>query len=149
VSGRRRVFLPLPPAELSILAADTDLPTAGRQAYAVTAVVRAAYPDQDEEELEYDALCVAAQSLAPSSGASAPVVLAADLLEHQVVDVVPYPGPAQDQPVEAEIGYAVRLTVALAAQHVVSIHVAEDADPDAELLWYDASELPHLADRLA
>ncbi len=117
-----------------------------QRAYAVTDLVRAAFPGQDEEELEYDAMCVAAESVpvgAPDGEQPASVlVVAADLPAAQVHDVV---SPAADPgPVPAQEAYAVEFGAPLRPRQVVSVHVQDAADPDAELLWYDVSELSAL-----
>lgn len=142
----RRVYLRLDADALRRLAGgQVDVP--GGRAYAVTALVRAAFPDQDEEELEYEAMCAAAQ--APSVGASAGdrvVVVAADVPAAHARDLPPNAVDAQvGAPIDADRAYAIELTGALRRPRVVALHVQEHAgEPDAELLWYDVSELDAL-----
>lgn len=146
---RRRVYLRVDRQGLEVLAAGDALPTAGQRAYAVTDLVRAAFPGQDEEELEYEAMCVAAESVPDgASGTAGParvVVVATDLPAAQVRDLMSPAGAAG--PVAAQDAYAVELAGPLRRAEVVSVHAQDDArDPDAELLWYDVSELSALVE---
>lgn len=143
----RRVYLSLGPQALRLLAAGAA-PTAGRRGCAVTELVRAASPGQDEEELEYEAMCVAATSPAITADDATPperiVVVAADLpaahVRDVLVDVVD--DHAEAGSVEAQEAYAVELSEPVTLAQVVSIQVQDRADPESELLWYDVSELP-------
>lgn len=104
-------------------------------AFAVTPAVRAAFPDDDEEDLEYAALWAAAQTGRRAAGADERVVVVAA----DANDVEPAPGAADAPDDEA---YVVRVGEALPVGRVVSLHVAEPDDrEDEELAWYDASEL--------
>ncbi len=144
----RRVYLPAGPADIATLATDSAmLPVHGR-GFAVTAVVRAAFPHEDEAELEYDALCVAAESAATRDSSEGrpgrAIVVAADVPADQLTDVVDPDATAGV--LEPSDAYAVTLSSALPASQVVSIHLQQDPqDLESELLWYDASELPVLA----
>lgn len=152
-SGRhRRVYLRVGRQGLALLAAgdslpaaEDSLPAAGLRGYAVTDLVRLAFPGQDEEELEYEAMCVAAESApvgAPDAGGPAKVVVvAADVPAARVREVVSQTAG----PVPAEEAFAIEIAEPLRARQVVSAHVQDDADgPDAELQWYDVSELAAL-----
>lgn len=126
---KRRCYLPVTAADLRDLARSGHLPVGGRPAYAVTAALRAANPSAtDVEDLEY---------LAYEEAVAA---------AHDPVVVV-----ALDAAVGADLsGSLVALAGAVAAADVASFHVADDAaDDDGHLLWYDATELDLVRDRLA
>ncbi|WP_110206264.1 DUF6912 family protein [Nocardioides daejeonensis] len=57
----RRVYVPLTEAELVVLVDEQRLP-APRPAYALTAALREAWPDGDDDDLEYAALLAAADA---------------------------------------------------------------------------------------
>ena len=59
-----RVYLPSTVRELRALAGSSDPVLRDRRAFAVTAPLRAEYPDSDEEELEYVAMTLAARASA-------------------------------------------------------------------------------------
>ncbi|MDR3201723.1 MAG: hypothetical protein LBT54_01070 [Bifidobacteriaceae bacterium] len=141
-----RIYLPALPSAL-----DRD-PLPGDAAFAVTAGLVGALPDEDAESLEYAALLAAADaSLALLAGAEEParrVVVAADVPDAQVS------ADADDDAHPA----AVFLASPLAWEAVAAVHVDEaEAEADVaaalggeadaaervferELLWYDASE---------
>lgn len=151
----RRVYLPLAAAGLDALVAGAEvLPFHGRLGYAVTALVRSCFPEQDEEELEYEALCVAAESLLSSEDSDQQHrlqgVIAADLPDGQVQDVLADDATAAPPEIAAQDAYAVRLSSGVRLGQVVSVHVPDRAeDSPGELLWYDVSELPTLAHEVA
>ncbi len=148
-----RVYLPATLDELDGLGT-----AAGpRAAHAVTAALRAALPDEDDEGWEFVAQLVAAdESLALlAERPAAPrlrLVLAADVPDESV---------APDDDPDAEVT-AVRIATGVPADAVVCAHVDEPAaaadvaaaaagDEDAlrrleerDLLWYDASELTRI-----
>ncbi|AKT52705.1 hypothetical protein ADJ73_09145 [Arsenicicoccus sp. oral taxon 190] len=97
--------------------------------YAVTAAVVAELANADEEEREYDALLEAAAQAGVGATGRRRVVAAADLPTAAVEDL---PG-----------GYAeVRVTGPVSGERVVAFHVDETvAHEDADLLWYDVTEL--------
>ncbi|WP_311836239.1 DUF6912 family protein [Cellulomonas fimi] len=131
-----------------------DALPAPRRAHAVTAALRAMFPDEDDEGLEYAAqLAAADDSLELVAGSpEAPrlrLVLTADVGEHDTAVV------ADDDAAPS----AVEVTAAIPWDAVACAHVDEPAaagdvaaalagDPDAverlderDLLWYDATEL--------
>lgn len=132
-----RIYLTLTAEDRAALeSARTALPlTPGRAAWAVTAQGRTAFPGEDEEDLEYEALQDAVH-VAHSTGSprERALVIAADVPDTTIV--------------EAEDGgaFGVRLT-AEASARIASIHVteldaaaAEADDTDPALLWFDAAE---------
>lgn len=150
-----RIYLPSTPSELR----GTGLPA--RLVHAVTPALRAALPDEDEEGLEYAAQLLAADDsvelLAAAPGTSPRrVVVAADVPESLVTAVADPHAPS-----------VVELTTDIGWDDVACAHVDEadaerdvrsaaDGDDDAgerladrDLLWFDVSELPDLARRLA
>lgn len=135
-----RIYLPLAAEDRPALLAarhELDLP-AGREAWAVTAEARADRPDQDVEDLEYDAVQdavhVALQASEPRARA---LVMAADVADR-----------ALEAATDTGGAYGVRL-ISGARAVIASFHVTEqDArtaeldDTDPALLWFDASEGP-------
>lgn len=146
-----RIYLPSTLGEL-----DPRHGLAPRLVHAVTPALRAALPDEDEEGLEYAAQLLAAddslERLEGQSVARRRVVVAADVPEAIVESVDDAHAPS-----------VVRLTSTVGWDDVACAHVDEaaavpdvtaalDGDEDAaerlaerDLLWYDASELGHLA----
>jgi hypothetical protein len=130
-ANRVRVYLALTLADLDTLAGPTGA-VAQPTAYAVTAALRRAAPDADEEELEYAALTQAATAAGERRGA--------DLVRRVV-------GAADvDRAVLQEVGdpqEAARITLRAAVPRpaFVSLHVDENPGGDEELLWYDITEL--------
>lgn len=128
----RRVYLSAGTAGLSDLADGGALP-AVTPAFAVTAQARSAGPGLDEEELEYEAFRAAEDHLREAG--EIPVVVSADVPAAHVVD-------------EGD-GHRVRLVEGVELTAVVCLHAAQPgAGEDEELLWYDATELPALAEQL-
>ncbi|MCA0437025.1 MAG: wax ester/triacylglycerol synthase family O-acyltransferase [Austwickia sp.] len=131
-----RVYLALGAAGLSALADAGRLEPGAVRASAVTKTVRAAFPSDDEEELEYDAMLIAAEMLGEQEPGGRIVVAAADLPAAEVREV---------SGAGAYDGYEVALG-AVTVDRVVALHVADPgAAADDELSWYDASELHRLA----
>ena len=107
------------------------------RAYAVTGFVREAFPDDDVEDLEYDAFAVAAEHCPE------PVLVAAADVPDRVVR------PEVGELPEDEQGWRVRLEGDVPLRCVVSLHVPDpDVPPaeadSAELLWFDVGELDAL-----
>lgn len=148
-----RIYLPATLAEL-----DTSSGLSPRVVHVVTAALRAALPDEDEEGLEYAAQLLAADdSLDLLAGLPAGrlrrVVVAADVPDDLVESL--------DDDDHAPS--AVRLVAGVGWSDVACAHVDERAaeqdvvaalagDDDAaerladrDLLWYDSTELPGLA----
>ncbi|MDT0164685.1 hypothetical protein Q9R32_03850 [Actinotalea sp. AC32] len=148
-----RIYLPATLAEL-----DTSTGLTPRVVHAVTAGLRAALPDEDEEGLEYAAQLLAAddsldllERMPP--GRRRRVVVAADVPDDLV--------EALDEPDHAPS--AIRLVAGVGWGDVACAHVDEQAaesdvdatlagDDDAaerlaerDLLWYDSTELAALA----
>ena len=135
-----RVYLPLHPEDRPTLLAarrEIDLP-AGREAWGVTPEARADRPQEDLEDLEYDAIQdavhVALQSSAPEARA---LVTALDVADAAVEPATGTGG-----------AYGVRLRTG-ARGVIASFHVteqdarsAEADDTDPALLWFDAAEGP-------
>ena len=128
-----RVYLAVLPCAPAALLRGEDLDPSAVAAHAVTAALRAALPDAEEEELEYEALWEAAAECAQRV-----LVAAVDLPAAQVAWTGDELRPS-----------AVRCAAPIRGDAVVSWHVAlASDDADAELSWYDASELHEVA-RLA
>jgi len=139
----QRVYLPLTGTELAALVAERRLP-GPRPAYAVTAELRAAWPDGDEEEWEYAAMAAAADASWQRRGEGdrpRRVVVAAD------VGAVEAAGPGQ-----GEHPAAVVVPHDVAWRNVASAHVDTDdvtaadvaADDAPELAWFATQELATL-----
>ena len=134
-----------------------------RIAHAVTAALRAALPEEDEEGLEYAAQLLAADASLERldgfpAGSRRRVVVAADVPEAVVESV---DGDEDHAP------SAVRLTTSIGWDDVACAHVDETAaEPDVlaalagdteaaehlaerDMLWYDVSELGRLAAKVA
>lgn len=128
-----RVYLALGEDGLRALASAGTLDPGRVRAAAVTATVRDAFPDDDEEELEYDAMLVAAEISPPGRV----VVAALDVPSTEVTEL-----SGEDVFAGFEVGLATPVTAA----RLVSLHVAgPGAGEDDELLWYDVTELDRLA----
>jgi diacylglycerol O-acyltransferase len=135
--GSTRVYLGLGEQGLATLAATGRVEPGSVRASAVTATVRAAFPSDDEEEREYDALLIAAEMVAADAPGGRVVVAAADVDPATVEEVAA--GGAYD-------GYEVRLSTPVTVDQVVALHAAEPgSNEDDELLWYHVSELSRLA----
>ncbi|NLI18255.1 MAG: hypothetical protein GX427_05510 [Actinomycetales bacterium] len=148
-----RIYIPATARDLG-----TD-PLRPQQVHAVTAGLRAALPDEDEEILELVALLAAADDSVRLIGERGEVprrvVLAADVEA----------GSLAEAPAEA-IESALLAPQGVPWAAVVSLHVDEDAardeigaaaagDGDAfersgerDLLWFDVTEWQHVADEL-
>ncbi|MGP5077467.1 DUF6912 family protein [Brachybacterium alimentarium] len=133
-----RIYLPLTdPDRLALSSASTQLELPeGRSAWGVTASARTDRPDQDEEDLEYEAIqdAVHVALLAGAADARA-LVIAADA-----------PDNAFEEAAESGGAFGLRTRVATHAR-IASMHVTEldaaaaDADDtDPALLWFDPSE---------
>lgn len=135
-----RIYLPLAAEDRPALLAarhELDLP-AGREAWAVTAEARADRPDQDVEDLEYDAVQDAVHvALQASEPRARTLVMAADVTDRAIEAAADTGG-----------AYGVRLRTGARAV-IASFHVteqdaltAEQDDTDPALLWFDSSEGP-------
>jgi len=131
----RRVFVPLGPASLRRLDAEGRLPPPGG-GHAVTARLREAVPGADEEDLEYTALCDAADA-SVGAGAGWRLVAAADVAAAAVL------AAGRDGACAPSTESLVWLSEPLELANVASFHLGEPgAADDEELSWYDVSELP-------
>jgi Family of unknown function (DUF6912) len=167
-----RVYLPSTIPLLAAALKENEIGSPPLCAFAVTPALREWYASGDVEELEYAAMTAAARvSLrllaADSEAPRRRVVLAAEIPD----EVVVRNGDADDRPDRPDRA-AVRVTTGVPMAKVVSAHIddpvaaadvraavaalpaADEGDEDArfivdgaeghELLWYAASELPHL-----
>jgi hypothetical protein len=143
-----RIFLPARTADQDALrlgARRLQLPS-GRTVWGVSSEARAQAPDEDTEELEYDAIqdAVYAGLLEADAPDRRLVVLAGDL-----------PDAAVGPDTEESGMYGLRLerdeTFALASVHVTELDAQSVADDDTDpaLLWFDAGEAPRALDYAA
>lgn len=141
--ARTRVFVPLTAELLRLLVTDGAVPSP-LAAFSVTSELRMAMPGADQEDLEYAALCDAADASPGFGPGSWRLVAAADVVTP--APLVELPAPPADSPVQSSVESSVEssidLTAPLAQADVASFHVAEPgAAQDQELSWYDVSEL--------
>lgn len=135
MTATRRVYLRLRPADLDQVAAAEPLP-ASTPAFAVTRAVREAFEDDDEEDLEYAAMWIAAGE----DTTAARVVAAVDVRSADVDEAGGADGPAD------EAAYSVRLAAPVPAARIVSLHASPaGAGDDEELDWYDVGEAAPLS----
>ncbi|GEL95124.1 DUF6912 family protein [Cellulomonas composti] len=150
-----RIYLPATLDELDALRTTGGALTA-RTAYAVTSALRAALPDEDEEGLEF------AAHLSAADGSFALLAGAPDAPRLRLVVTADVPDEAvralDDAPDERDVT-AVALTTPVALDLVACVHVdepelapevdaalagdeaARERVEEADLLWYDVSEL--------
>ncbi|MGY5765961.1 DUF6912 family protein [Brachybacterium sp. DNPG3] len=133
-----RIFLPLTDEERPALTgiAPELLIAPGRAAWAVTAAARADHPEEDTEELEYDALQDAVHvALVTGSRDARALVIAADVPDSDI-------GGAEDTGGAYGVVTVSETLARVAALHVTELDAAAaDADDtDPALLWFDASE---------
>lgn len=137
-----RVYLPVGPADLAVLAERGSLPAtpdSTRVVFAVTPELERSAPGLDVEDLEYAAFsdAVVAAGAAAHGAADRRVVIAADVDPDWLVE-------SETQPRDSVC--AVTLAAAVPQARVASFHIDERpgagsaADADT-LLWYDATEL--------
>jgi hypothetical protein len=128
---RVRVYLPVGAAEVAAWLAGAAL-APPREAYAVTPALRATHPGADLEELEYAALVQAAAAAGRERGQRP--------LRRAIAAVDVASAAVQ---VDGSPDGRVRLTAPLARRDLAAVHVDELAggDDDADLLWFDATEL--------
>ncbi len=128
---RVRVYVPLAIADLDDLAVRGELGPAPLLVHAVTDDVRRRLPRGDEEEREYAALWDAVETASRRRAVPGDrrVVAAADVAAGAL-------RPAG--------GSRVELAGPVPAGRVVSFHVEEVGGGDADLLWYDVTELDEL-----
>jgi hypothetical protein len=137
--ARTRVFVPLTPELLRLLDTDGAVPSP-LAAFSVTSELRMAMPGADQEDLEYAALCDAADAPPGFGPGSWRLVAAADVVTP--APLVELPAPPADSPIQSSVESSIDLTAPLALAEVASFHVAEPgAAQDQELSWYDVSEL--------
>lgn len=122
-----RVYLPARAADLDVLATERRIDVTGRIGYAVTPELIAATPRADQDEREHLAFAEAARAAFGLAGPDRSLVVAGDVAEADVRQV-------GDMTVE--------LAGLLELRQVASFHLAEEPeDVDADLLWYDVTEL--------
>lgn len=133
-----RVFAAVTTDDLRRWSVGEPVDLTDRPAHAVTDRARQAFPDDDEEELEYAAQWSAVERAQPGAG---PVVVAA-------LDV-PAGQAAASGGDDPDRGFEVRLAHPVAVARLAALHVLPAAaTPDEELSWYDAAELPQVLDLL-
>lgn len=139
-----RVYLPLSKDDLEMLIESRSLPMVPA-AFAVTAAVEREDPDGDEDTWEWRAMSDAAAAASAARVGDRPRVIASADLPTDAVGGLAVP-PAQT-PTPAS-----RVTVSggLPLRSVACVHVDEDgaAPSDADLMWFDVSELREVLDRL-
>ncbi len=123
-----RVYLPVGADQLATLVAQRRLPGPCR-AHAVTDVLRADWPEGDEEAWEYAALMAAAAD----SGPGRRRVVAADV--GAVVECA-----SADEPTRVEVPHDV-VWKQVAAAHV---DTEDGAGDDDDLAWFATQEIPGL-----
>lgn len=161
-TGPVRLYLPATLDELdeprdpaAAPAGTTDL--APRRGHAVTAALRAALPDEDEEGVEFAAQLAAADDalLLLAGRPAAPALRLVVTVEVPDASVAPVPDPTA-------AASAVELIVPVPRDRIVCAHVDEpaaradidraltgdaaavEALAERDLLWYDATELAHI-----
>lgn len=130
-----RVYLPLRPGDLRTLLAEGRLDLADRVVRGVSPTLAAALPRADEEEREQAAFADAVDDAVGEQAAG------------RRIAVLSFDAIAQDLAWEAQ-GSGARMRGAVARRDVASCHIGEDASADADLLWYDVTELPQVAELL-
>ena len=133
--SRVRIYLPLTGADLSTLL-DVGSITVGT-AFAVTVQLTATTPGADVEELEYAAFlqaAAAAELTRPDEPPARRLIAAADVAAETVTEPVLLPGHS---------AAAVVLGEPVPLRAVAAFHVDEEpgGTDDADLLWFDASEV--------
>lgn len=133
-----RIFLPLIAEDRPSLTDDEPelLLEVGRAAWAVTPSARADRPDEDPEDLEYDALQDAVHvGLMTGARTSRALVIAADVPDSAL-------GGAEDTGGAYGVVTLRETTARVAALHVTEQDAegADADDTDPALLWFDASE---------
>jgi hypothetical protein len=133
--SRVRIYLPLSGTDLDRLAAGKPLTLA--TGHAVTVRLASATPGADVEELEYAAFLDAAAAAGRMRGRAQTarrVIAAADVAPDAVTE------PALPQ---GRTPAEVSLSAPIPVRAIVSFHVDEHegGSDDADLLWFDASEL--------
>ncbi len=129
-----RVYLPLGTSALETMRTTGELTGQRLRAYAVTPGLADGLPGAGEEELEYAALSDASDAARAlrDPGQTHRVIAAADVDEAFVLE--PEDGDG-DVPARRDVRGPVSL------RRVASFHVDEAPADDADLLWYDATEV--------
>ncbi len=129
-----RVYLPLTSDQVHDLATHGRLAARPVVAFAVTSRLRAQQPGEDDEALEYAALLAAAAWSDGIRGSKKlrRVIAAGDLPAAVVTEAG----------VTAARG-AAEVTIAepVTLRQLVSFHVDENPRPEADLMWYDVTEV--------
>lgn len=130
-----RAYARVTRADLVAWSAGDDVDLSGRPVHAVTDRARTAFPEDDEEELEYAALWSAADSGAVDSDAAtlATIVAALD---------VPPAWAHRSGGDDPDRGFEIALDRPVPRARLVALHaLPAAAGPEDELSWYDADEL--------
>ncbi|MDR2722571.1 MAG: hypothetical protein LBB54_02400 [Cellulomonadaceae bacterium] len=118
---------------------------AGRSAHAVTPDLRDALPDEDDESLEWQAFCEAADTSAAlvtsRAGTTTPALRVVISLD--VPDGVGQPSTSDTDALSAVTVTQGISDAQVAAVHVDEVEVAGDF-ADADLLWYAPEEIPSI-----
>jgi len=129
-----RVYVPATSGLLAVLRDEGRLSGPVR-AHAVTDALRSAWPEADEESLEY------AATMAAAAGSAA--LRAAEDRPRRYVVAADVPGIA---PVAGEDPTLVEVAADVVLKRVASIlaDTEDDPDEDDDLAWYATQELPYL-----
>ena len=129
-----RVYVPLSTSTLADLANAGELGAERVRAYAVTPGLAESYPGADEEELEFAALQDASDAARAlrGEGQTHRVIAAADVDEATLL-------VADDA--AGDVVSRQDLRGPVARRRVASFHVDEAPTDDADLLWYDVTEI--------
>ncbi len=144
-----RIFVRVGVADLQTWLAGGAVDVRGRAVQAVTDRARRALPEDDEEELEYAALCWAAEARPTSADAGSDVGSMAGSAQRVIVAVLSVPPEIVHEAGidDPDRGFEVVVGEPLSRRRLAALHVADGPaeDVDAELSWYDASELAQVA----
>lgn len=145
-----RIYLPLLPGDQESMRSGSSLLEleAGRLAWGVAPAARADRPDEDAEDLEYEAVQDAAywaiqDALGAGDEDRSIAVIAGDAPDQQLVEASEEAG-----------AFGLRLSgsaqLRLASVHVTELtaRAAQDDDTDPALLWFDAAEAGAALDRI-
>ena len=135
-----RIYLPLTAQDRPVLEerrGAIDL-AHGRAAWAVHAEARADRPEEDEEDLEYEAMQDAVHvAFAAAQPSQKVLVIAADVPDGALV-------PATEDGGAFGVALGTGSSGRIASFHVTELDAAaaDEGDTDPALLWFDASEGP-------
>lgn len=142
-----RVYVPASLGALARISEHGGIGPSPVHAHAVTAWLRAQWPEADEEELAYAALMAAADDSADGLAAATAAATDRDgeTRARRVVLVAEVPGVTEDPG-----STAVTVDSAIAMREVAAVHAdTEDVDPTSpeelgDLGWFGVQEIPEL-----